>query len=61
MGRSFKIGFSIPKKKWPLVGRATNLINKVISVYQRTCCGANLSDNPPKTSGHTQPQQASEV
>jgi hypothetical protein len=25
MGRkSFKIGFSIPKKKWPLFGRATN-------------------------------------
>jgi hypothetical protein len=23
MGRSFRIGFSIPKKKWPLFGRAT--------------------------------------
>jgi hypothetical protein len=23
MGRSFKIGLSIPKKKWPLFGRAT--------------------------------------
>jgi len=42
----------ISKKKWPLFGRATNKI-KVTSVYQRTCCGANLPDNPPKKSGHT--------
>jgi hypothetical protein len=25
----------------------------LISVYQHTCCSANLSDNPPKKSGHT--------
>jgi hypothetical protein len=45
--RSFKIGFSIPKKKWPLFGRATKN-KKLISVYQRTSYSANLSDNPPK-------------
>jgi hypothetical protein len=61
MGRSFRIGFSIPKKKWPLFGRATNSNKLLISVYQRTCCGANLSENPPKKSGHTLPQQVSEV
>jgi hypothetical protein len=42
----------IPKKNGRYWGGPTN--NKiVISVYQRTCCGANLSDNPPKKSGHT--------
>jgi hypothetical protein len=25
MGRSFRIAFSIPKKKWPLFGRATQI------------------------------------
>jgi hypothetical protein len=59
-GKSFRIGFSIPKKKWPLFGRAKNQ-KYIISVYQRTCCGANLPENPPKKSGHTQPQQVSEV
>jgi hypothetical protein len=53
MGRSFRIGFSIPKKKWPLFGRATSIYKNLISVYQRACCSANLFDNPPKKSGHT--------
>jgi hypothetical protein len=48
MGRSFRIGFSIPKKKWPLFGRATSSNNLLISVYQRTSYSANLPDNPPK-------------
>jgi hypothetical protein len=35
MGRSFKIGFSIPKKKWPLFGRATKKINTNFSISAR--------------------------
>jgi hypothetical protein len=32
MGRSFRIGLSIPKKKWPLFGRATIQINSSFSL-----------------------------
>jgi hypothetical protein len=50
--RSFRIGFSIPKKNGRYLGGPQKIKN-LISVYQRTCCGANLPDNPPKKSGHT--------
>jgi hypothetical protein len=42
----------IPKKNGRCLGGPQRKL-KLISVYQRTCCGANLSDNPPKKSGHT--------
>jgi hypothetical protein len=35
MGRSFRIAFSIPKKKWPLVGRATKKIKVNFSLSAR--------------------------
>jgi hypothetical protein len=48
---SFRISFNSQKNGRCLGG--PHKIKKVISVYQRTCCGANLPDNPPKKSGHT--------
>jgi hypothetical protein len=30
--RNFRIGFSIPKKKWPLFGRATQIKNSNFSL-----------------------------
>ena len=51
---------AFPKKNGRCLGGPQNL-KLVISVYQRTCCGANLLDNPPKKSGHTLRQQADEV
>jgi hypothetical protein len=52
MGRSFRIAFSIPKKKWPLFGRATklNLSNFSLSAH---VLRRKPIDNPPKKSGHT--------
>jgi hypothetical protein len=35
MGRSFRIGLSIPKKKWPLFGRATIKIKSNFSLSAR--------------------------
>jgi hypothetical protein len=32
MGTSFRTGFSIPKKKWPLFGRATDLFKTNLSL-----------------------------
>jgi hypothetical protein len=35
MGRSFRIGLSIPKKKWPLFGRATSNLKVHFSLSAR--------------------------
>jgi hypothetical protein len=50
---ALELPLAFPKKKNGRCLGGPTKIKKVISVYQRTCCGANLSDNPPKKSGHT--------
>jgi hypothetical protein len=61
MGRSFRISFSISPKKMAAVGRAT--VQKFIP-FQSISARVAAQTYPttrPKTSGHTQPQQAREV
>jgi hypothetical protein len=59
MGRSFKVGFN-SKKKWPLNGRAKNFKYQFQSISARVAA-QTYPTTRPKTSGHTQPQQVSEV
>src|SRR5918995_3736519 len=49
---ALELALAFPKKNGRCLGGPLKF-KILIPVYQRTCCGANLSDNPPKKSGHT--------